>query len=59
MLGVPTMFVAALLALVSDADSTASFVAWGFPLGILHLAGATSGIVTFFGAAGGAVAGVL
>jgi hypothetical protein len=59
MLGVPTMFVAALLALVSDAKSTASFVAWGFPLGILHLAGATTGFVNFIGAVGGAIAGVL
>lgn len=52
-LGVPTMFVAALLALVSDAESTASFVAWAFPLGVLHLAGATTGLVRFLAAVGG------
>ena len=47
------MFVAALLALVSDADSTDSFIAWGFPLGVLHLAGATTGAVNFLAALGG------
>lgn len=59
MLGVPTMFVAALVALATDAESTASFVAWGFPLAVLYLTGALHGVVNFLAATGAVLGGFI
>jgi hypothetical protein len=57
-IGVPTVFVAALVALAKAPRRTASFIAWGFPSVLLYETGALTGVVDFMAAVGAVLGGL-